>query len=142
MLIKGCLELTESASGREFFLSCFKSSADSLKLRLEEFIPEALIEARQIRRSKPYWDKAGIIFVHIPRCGSVSIGRALYGRPLGHYGWEKIKQTCPSLGTSIPSLAVTRNPWSRLFSAYKFAINRVRLKSSILRIYCCVLTSP
>ncbi|GAH07415.1 unnamed protein product, partial [marine sediment metagenome] len=58
---------------------------------------------------------------HIPRNGGTSINNALYGRFMGHYTARDVRFWAPDLFGRLPSFAVTRNPWARLLSAYRFA---------------------
>lgn len=73
----------------------------------------ALVRAKE-------WQKSGVIFIHIPKNGGTSINKAIYGRFMGHYSINDVYRVRPDLASSLPSLAVTRNPWSRLYSAYRF----------------------
>lgn len=79
------------------------------------------VEELNIFRRYFNWRKAGCIFVHIPKAAGTSINHSLYGRTLGHYSASTIKNRFPKLYESAFTFSVTRNPWDRLLSAYRFA---------------------
>ncbi|QDS87227.1 Sulfotransferase family protein [Rosistilla ulvae] len=41
---------------------------------------------------------------------------------MGHYTIQQVHRIASSKTRSLPSFSLTRNPWARLFSAYRFAI--------------------
>lgn len=84
-------------------------------------IPFKLRNDIDIIRRYPYWNKTGIIFIHIPKAAGVSINLALYGKTLGHFEISQIRKIYPNLLKSYFSFTVVRNPMSRLISAYHFA---------------------
>lgn len=85
------------------------------------FVPEALYNGQLIYRRSAHWKAAKVIFIHIPKNGGTSINNALYGRFMGHYKFSDIEYWKPQLVKQFPCFAISRNPWDRLFSAYKFA---------------------
>ena len=84
-------------------------------------LPDGLRRAALVRRRVRLRLKAGIVFIHIPRAAGTSINHALYGRFMGHVRASDIRRWAPSDVKALPSFAVTRNPWDRLVSAYRFA---------------------
>jgi hypothetical protein len=74
-----------------------------------------------VRRRAPVWVKAGIIFIHIPRAAGTSINQALYGSFIGHPRASEVRRFGSMELRALPQFAVTRNPWERLVSAYRFA---------------------
>lgn len=84
-------------------------------------LPEGLRGADLIRRRKQYWIAAGIVFIHVPKAAGTSINQALYGRFMGHVRARDIRRWAPQSVKALPSFAVTRNPWDRLVSAWRFA---------------------
>ena len=88
---------------------------------LDRRLPDPLRRALLVRRRARYWLKAGIVFVHVPRAAGTSLNEALYGRFIGHPRASDIKRWAPAAVRALPSFSVTRNPWDRLFSAYRFA---------------------
>jgi hypothetical protein len=64
-------------------------------------------------------DKAGILFVHIPKTGGTSVSKLLYRRNLPHYTAEFWLTTLGSRVASLPSFSVIRDPVERMVSAYK-----------------------
>jgi hypothetical protein len=74
-----------------------------------------------VKRRTTMWLKAGILFVHIPRAAGTSLNHALYGRFMGHPTAAEIHHWGSRALDALPSFAITRNPWERLVSAYRFA---------------------
>ncbi|WP_101676227.1 sulfotransferase family 2 domain-containing protein [Alloalcanivorax mobilis] len=72
-------------------------------------------------RRYPYWSKKKCIYVHIPKAAGTSINQSIYGRTLGHYKAYEIKAKFPKLYQECFVFSVTRNPWDRVVSAYRFA---------------------
>ena len=84
-------------------------------------LPEELRHSLLVRRRSPLFRKAGIVFIHIPKAAGSSINGALYGQFMGHYTAQNFLQSAPDDVKALPRFAVTRNPWSRTLSAYRFA---------------------
>lgn len=72
-------------------------------------------------RRYPHWNRAGCIFIHIPKVAGTTINHALYGRTLGHYTIREVRSAFPRLVERCFVFSVVRNPLSRLYSAYRFA---------------------
>ncbi len=72
------------------------------------------------RRYK-YWQRSQCIYIHIPKVAGTSINNALYGRTLGHYTANEIRNFFPKLYAKTFSFAFVRNPYDRVASAYRFA---------------------
>lgn len=83
-------------------------------------LPNTIQGAVTTMRSAESWRKAGIVFVHVPKAAGTSISVALYGRFLGHVRAVDIHRWGSPAVRALPSFAVTRNPWDRLVSAYRF----------------------
>lgn len=83
--------------------------------------PASLRSAVDIRRRKAFWDKEGLLFIHVPKAAGTSISRALYGRSLGHFYASDIRAAMPGSFDRWFKFALVRNPWARLLSAYEFA---------------------
>lgn len=86
-----------------------------------ELIPEKLNIYLQMRKSAAKWREANLIFIHIPKNAGVSLAHAIYGTPMGHWTIQDLSRHHPKLVNTIPTLAVVRNPFERLHSAYTFA---------------------
>lgn len=74
-----------------------------------------------IRRSF-VWKKHNIIFVHVPKAAGVSVNKAIYGKPLGHFYAKDIRDICPKMFNNTFKFSVVRHPIDRLYSAYNFSI--------------------
>lgn len=66
-------------------------------------------------------ERAGILFIHIPKTGGTSISRLLYRRNLPHYAADFWLTTLGSRVAALPSFSVMRHPVERMVSAYKMA---------------------
>lgn len=91
-----------------------------LGIRFQQ-LPRPVRMRINIHRARPLWHQAGMIFIHVPKNGGTSVNNALYGRFMGHFTVDDIELFHRSLFASLPSLALTRNPWARVYSAYRFA---------------------
>lgn len=69
-----------------------------------------------------YWKKRGCIFIHVPKVAGTSISSEIYGRTLGHYRATEIKRHFPRLYEDCLTFSFVRDPWDRVYSAYKFAV--------------------
>ena len=74
-----------------------------------------------ILRRRPLWKKYNAIFIHVPKAAGVSVNRAIYGRPLGHFFARDIKKLCPKTFEQAYTFSVVRHPIERLYSAYRFS---------------------
>jgi hypothetical protein len=84
-------------------------------------LPDSLQRAVLVKRRESAWIAAGIVFIHIPKAAGTSINDALYGQFMGHVRAADIRRCGSPRLKALPSFAVTRNPWDRLVSAYRFA---------------------
>jgi chondroitin 4-sulfotransferase 11 len=96
-------------------------SKPKIKQHIKSIIPDSLLLGQLVVRRARMWQNAGLIFVHVPKNGGTSINNAIYGQFMGHYRVCDIERFRPDLARKLPSLAVTRNPWARTFSAWNFA---------------------
>jgi hypothetical protein len=97
------------------------NAARSIATRAYEQLPEGLRRAVLVKRREPIWIARGIVFIHIPKAAGTSINQALFGRFMGHLRASDITRTGSPALRATPRFAVTRNPWDRLLSAYRFA---------------------
>jgi len=65
--------------------------------------------------------KTGIIFIHIPKAAGTSIANAIYGKRNGHLTASAVKDGLKGEYEKLFSFSVSRDPYSRLTSAYRFA---------------------
>ena len=84
-------------------------------------VPEDFRQGVLVRRRSPIWLRKGIVFVHIPKAAGTSINEAIFGRFMGHVRARDIDRWGSDRLKALPCFAVTRNPWDRLVSAYRFA---------------------
>lgn len=84
-------------------------------------LPESFQRAVLVRRRQPIWIRAGIVFIHVPKAAGTSVNQALYGQFMGHVHASDIQRWGSARLNALPSVAITRNPWDRLVSAYRFA---------------------
>lgn len=80
----------------------------------------ALDRALIVTRRAHLWARRGIVFIHVPKAAGTSISEALYGRFMGHVRATDVLRWAPRSVRSLPRVAVVRNPWARLVSAYRF----------------------
>jgi hypothetical protein len=66
--------------------------------------------------------RAGILFIHVPKTGGMSICNALYGQQLKHGSARYYHHVAPQLAR-LPSFAVVRDPVDRFVSAYRYAVS-------------------
>lgn len=97
-----------------------------IKVRTVQLLEEVLGKRRVSRILLSQYikrmEKAGLLFIHIPKAAGTSIATEIYGSRVGHtklqalidwYGRAKFE--------SQPSFSVVRNPYTRVLSAYLFA---------------------
>ena len=83
--------------------------------------PSTIRLPMNIFRRAGCWRSKGIIFIHVPKAAGVSVSKALYGRPLGHFYASAIQRLLPRLFDECFTFAVVRHPVDRLYSAYRFS---------------------
>lgn len=93
---------------------------------LEHFIPRALFQKMLAAAGSGIYRQevlsTGVLFIHIPKAAGTAVTRSLYGLGgVGHYRAIDAQAQNPKLFESLYRFAVTRNPWERLLSSYKFA---------------------
>lgn len=86
------------------------------------WVPEDIRQGLLVRRRSPLWRRTGILFIHIPKAAGTSINQAVFGRFMGHARASDVERWGSAEVKALPSFAVTRNPWDRLVSAYRFAL--------------------
>lgn len=84
-------------------------------------IPNYVRECVLVRRRRNLFVKNGIVFIHIPKAAGSSISQELYGKFIGHISARALEQVGGDALLALPRFALTRNPWSRSVSAWRFA---------------------
>lgn len=64
--------------------------------------------------------RAGILFVHVPKCAGMAVSEALYGSQIKHGTVRWYRRYAPHLD-DLPSFAVLRDPVERFVSAWRYA---------------------
>ncbi len=82
--------------------------------------PPALLIPRHRRRFAAI-ERAGALFIHIPKNAGMSIAHALYGEQLYHPSIRYYRDRAPESVLRLPSFAIWRDPVERFVSAYRFA---------------------
>lgn len=75
------------------------------------------------RRMNPYapcFDKRNAIFIHIPKAAGSSISSALFGGNVGHKPYSRFHAYSPRKLDEYFTFSFVRNPWDRLYSAYRY----------------------
>lgn len=91
------------------------------KEALKAITPPIIRETVLVFRRRSLWQKAGVIFIHIPKNAGSSINEALYGQFMGHIPAGLIRRLSPQSYAELPSFALLRDPVARCRSAYEFA---------------------
>lgn len=86
----------------------------------KSFFSKEVIEYINLKRKKVFYDKKRVIFIHIPKVAGTSVSYGLYGRTLGHFKAKMIKENYPKDFDEYFKFALVRNPYDRVYSAYKF----------------------
>lgn len=74
---------------------------------------EGLIYKKEIIESK-------IIFIHVPKAAGTSISKTIYGKRQGHFPIGAFHEVSQEKFYSYYKFAFVRNPYDRLFSAWKY----------------------
>lgn len=84
---------------------------------LKPLCPSVWDKAQTLYR-RHHFEKAGIVFCHIPKNAGSSIAYSLYGRRLGHVPLSQLLQENIR---KLPMFAIYRDPVARFFSACNYA---------------------
>ena len=68
-------------------------------------------------------EKAGVLFVHIPKTAGTSISACLYRRNLPHYTALFYRNVFGGRVARLPSFSIIRHPMERLMSSFKMAVD-------------------
>ena len=92
-----------------------------LRAAMASSMPEALRQRLSAGLRADLFRQTGVAFIHVPRTAGTSIGSALYGRFIGHFGLADLVAVAPRNVLALPRFTMVRNPWDRLVSAWSFA---------------------
>lgn len=97
----------------------------ALKIKIVSLLRSVLGKERVgkmlINKYLSAYRSSSIIFIHIPKAAGTSITDVLYGQRNGHLTASVVKKGMGPDFDRKYSFSVSRNPYSRLVSAYKFA---------------------
>lgn len=68
------------------------------------------------------FDRLESIFVHVPKTAGVAVADALFGEQPGHYTARYLQTVYGRDFRRYFTFAFVRNPWDRLYSAYRFLL--------------------
>lgn len=90
--------------------------------RHEQFCQSQMMRYTDDEYSYKPFDRYRCIFVHIPKTGGISVSRALFGNLAGGHATIRHYQMvfAPEEFNRYFKFAFVRNPWDRLYSAYRF----------------------
>ena len=83
-------------------------------------VGERAVSNLRMWRNFHYYQRAGIIFIHVPKAAGTSISGALYGRSLGHFAARTLHDYAPGDYGKLFSFGVLRHPVDRLISSYRY----------------------
>lgn len=75
-----------------------------------------------LARAYRQYVRAGVIFIHVPKCAGTSVSSSLYGKSLGHHTARELRAFAPERFDRQDSFAVLREPVERAFSAYLYLL--------------------
>lgn len=67
--------------------------------------------------------RRGLILIHVPKNGGTSVEDAIYGYRVRHRSWKDLRDACPLAWSTLPKLAVVRDPVDRFLSAFDYLSN-------------------
>ena len=76
-----------------------------------------------LKRNFRHYEKAGAIFIHIPKCAGTSVSTSLYGHSLGHFRALDLFEYSQSKFLRLEKFAILRDPVERAYSAWSYARN-------------------
>ena len=103
--------------------SAIPATANELAWLLAPRTMERRIAPQPSRGSAQTALRVGVIIVHIPKTGGISIGHALYGRSPSHRTWLEWREALPNDFNNLLKIAVVRDPVDRFLSAYDYLIS-------------------
>ena len=101
----------------------------NIKRRYREYL--LLASDRKLMQSNPNallnaFIAQKAVFVHIPKTAGISLVKSIYGENIergGHRKITHISKLMPGPLNDYFTFTIIRNPWDRLYSAYKFMMN-------------------
>ncbi|WP_336367058.1 sulfotransferase family 2 domain-containing protein [Marinobacter sp. C2H3] len=65
-------------------------------------------------------EDSGVLFIHVPKAGGVSVSQALYGCEIGHRRAVDYLAANKELYSSLKKFSIVRHPLDRAYSAYNY----------------------
>ena len=98
-----------------------------LKIRtynlIESLLGEDTTKKYYLRECIKRYEKASCVFIHIPKCAGTSITSQIFGKRVGHFTAQEVKNEMKENFDKFYSFSVTRDPLSRIYSAYCYIKN-------------------
>lgn len=88
---------------------------------LSFFLSKKYLEEILSKKYLFFYRTQSVIFIHIPKAAGTSITNVIYGKRNGHLKGAFVKKKLGKEYEEKYTFSVSRNPYDRLYSAYKFA---------------------
>lgn len=88
-----------------------------------KFVPGRMIDRNRPRPDpelESIYRNRGLILVHIPKNAGTSVEDAIFGYRVRHRTWREIREACPHAWSSLPKIAIVRDPVDRFLSAFDY----------------------
>lgn len=103
----------------------YQIASQFIRRIVKSALPNDIVRLVQARNAASQFRSKGVVFIHVPKAAGASINEVLYGKLIGHFSVQQLLLVSSRDIKALPRFCLVRNPWSRLFSAYRFAVNGV-----------------